>query len=209
MSREIELGLVRKVQTGDRDAFAELWTANEPTVRRFLARTMWSNHDYLDDCVQECAVSALSALLSKIDSYDGTASFATWLCTIAFRVRADLFRRLHGRKQKRQTVSLDEPKADRESRMQTPPNEQLDVHARLLVEKLEAKLSRLERKVLYALRAGFDCADIAQQLGIPTNAVHQAQRRIKDKGKQLFKEKKIAEQPVMPHKAKTAMAQKL
>jgi RNA polymerase sigma factor (sigma-70 family) len=209
MSREKELGLVRKLQTGDRDAFAELWTAGEPTVRRFLASTMWFGRDYLDDCIQECAVRALSALLSKTDSYDGTASFTTWLCTIAVRVRADLFRRLHGRKQKRQIVSLDQPEADRESRVQVPPNEQLDVQARLLVEKLEAKLSKLENKVLSALRAGFNCTEITQQLGIKEQTVYQATRRIRDKAKRLFREKKNSKQTAAPLTAKKAMAQKM
>jgi RNA polymerase sigma-70 factor, ECF subfamily len=79
---------VAAAATGDDDSFTRLVRLYAPRVHRFLVATGISSHD-ADDLTQETFIR----VSRHLPSYDGRASFTTWLFTIAHRLRINLVTR--------------------------------------------------------------------------------------------------------------------
>lgn len=92
--------LVRKSQNGDLEAFEILVSRYERQVYTIAYRFM-GNHEDASDLAQEAFIKAFKT----ISSFRGDASFKTWLYHITANVCRDELRK----RQRRPTVSLDEP----------------------------------------------------------------------------------------------------
>lgn len=158
---------------GDERAAAELVRRHGGAVARFLYGA-GAPADDVDDLVQEALFRAFRAL----SGWRRTASFRSWLFTIAGNLLRDEFRRSRGRR----VLSLEghDPAAGS------------DPHAELTATEAEerlragvARLPRLQRDV-FLLRAqeGVGYEDIAAALGTTPGAArvhyHHAVRRLKE-----------------------------
>ncbi|MEW6065060.1 MAG: sigma-70 family RNA polymerase sigma factor [Bacillota bacterium] len=115
--------LVERSKKGDRDAFEHLVQLYENKVYTIAYRLM-GNHADAADLAQESFIKIYQAL----PNFRGDSSFSTWIYHITVNVCRDELRK----KQRRPTVSLDEPTGDGnnstyEIRSTTPgPEEMLD-----------------------------------------------------------------------------------
>jgi RNA polymerase sigma-70 factor (ECF subfamily) len=165
--------LVEAYLGGDEGAAAELVRRHSPAVGRFLY-SAGAAPDDIDDLIQESLFRAFRAL----DGWRGTASFRSWLFTIAGNLLRDEFRR-HKR---RQVIPL----GGREHSDRTDPEGELAAsEAAERVRDGIARLPRLQREV-FLLRAqeGAGYEDIAAALGTTPGAArvhyHHAVKRLKE-----------------------------
>lgn len=92
-----EMALIRRVQRGDQDAFAELLEAYEKPVYNLCLR-MTGNPEDAADMTQE----AFLKVWRGIEQYKFESSFSTWVYRLTSNVCIDFLRG----KKRRQTVSL-------------------------------------------------------------------------------------------------------
>lgn len=104
MSRDEELVLVKKAQSGDTDAFEKLLTQHEKLVYNLALRTLVSEQD-AQDATQEAFIKAWTSLAS----FRGESKFSVWLYRLANNVCIDLLRR-----RRSDTVSLTQTDSDGE-----------------------------------------------------------------------------------------------
>jgi RNA polymerase sigma-70 factor (ECF subfamily) len=165
--------LVEAYLDGDERSAAELVRRHSAAVGRFLY-SAGAPADDIDDLVQECLFRAFRAL----SGWRRTASFRSWLFSIAGNLLRDEFRRRKGR----QMIPLD----DREySHPADPAGELVASEAEERVRQGIARLPRLQREV-FLLRAqeGVNYEDIAAALGTTPGAArvhyHHAVKRLKE-----------------------------
>ena len=158
---------------GDEAAAAELVRRHSAAVGRFLYSAGAPAED-IEDLVQESLFRAFRAL----GGWRRTASFRSWLFTIAGNLLRDEFRRRKGR----QVIPLD----DRDhSDAADPAGELLASEAEERLRDGIAHLPRLQREV-FLLRAqeGAGYEDIAAALGTTPGAArvhyHHAVKRLKE-----------------------------
>jgi RNA polymerase sigma-70 factor (ECF subfamily) len=165
--------LVEGYLGGDESSAAELVRRHSTAVARFLY-SAGAAADDIDDLVQESLFRAFRALAG----WRRTASFRSWLFTIAGNLLRDEFRRRKGR----HVIALD----DRDL------PDRADPHGELAASEAEqrlragvAGLPRLQREV-FLLRAqeGVSYDEIATALGTTPGAArvhyHHAVRRLKE-----------------------------
>ena len=88
MTREEELNLLHRAQSGDMAAFEEVVRANEKTVYALALRNLGSRED-AEDAAQEVFLKAYTAL----ERFRGDAKISVWLYRITCNVCTDLLRR--------------------------------------------------------------------------------------------------------------------
>ncbi len=165
--------LVEAYLEGDEESAAELVRRHAPAVGRFLYSS-GAGADDVDDLVQESLFRAFRGLRG----WRRTASFRTWLFTIAGNLLRDEFRRAKGRR----VIALEGRELP----------DRADPHGELTATETEARvragiarLPRLQREV-FLLRAqegaGYD--EIASALGTTPGAArvhyHHAVKRLKE-----------------------------
>ena len=74
----MDAAVLDRARVGDRDAMERVLESVAPSIRRF-AVTMCKNDADADDVVQD----ALLTIATKLDSFEGRSSFATWAFTLA------------------------------------------------------------------------------------------------------------------------------
>lgn len=82
--------LIKRCQSGDKEAFQELITRYHPYVYKFLIK-MTGNEDVSEDITQETFIK----LIRNIDKFDihGKAKFSTYLITLCRNCYFDYFRK--------------------------------------------------------------------------------------------------------------------
>lgn len=152
-----DLDLAERAARGDGAATTELVNRALPIVRG-LARRLTGGPEDGDALAQEAVVAALEG----IRRYRGEGAFATWVCGIAVRRRAELERReiAEGRRlQRRRPVHEPDPAEVVAAR---------DTEQRLW--SLVAELPRAHREVLIARAASESATQAAGAMGITANA---------------------------------------
>jgi RNA polymerase sigma-70 factor (ECF subfamily) len=164
--------LVAAYRLGDQRAAAELVRRHAPALGRFLYSSGADRFE-LEDLVQETLFRAFR----RLESWNGNASFRTWLLAIGGNLLRDGFRR-----RKPRLVSLE----DRDLR------DHADPHADLAAGEAEDRLRRglagltqMQRAVfLLRVQEGSDYAQIALALGTTAGAArvhyHNAVKRLKE-----------------------------
>jgi RNA polymerase sigma-70 factor, ECF subfamily len=164
--------LVAAYRLGDQLAAAELVRRHAPALTRFLYSS-GADRGELEDLVQETLFRAFR----KLESWNGGASFRSWLLAIGGNLLRDGFRRRRPR-----LVSLEDGDVLDRS----------DPHADLAAGEVEdrlrqglADLPRLQREVfLLRVQEGTEYADIAAALGTTPGAArvhyHNAVKRLKE-----------------------------
>lgn len=167
-----ECALIAAARMGDQEAFAQLHRLHVGYIRG-VVRSIMRNDNEVEDLCQDTFLLAFT----RLDSFEGTAQFRTWLTRIA--VNQCL---LSLRKSGSQTIGMDaEDFACRDA--------QLDgVGARMDVEKLLRRLRPAQRQVLeMAYLDGMPDQEIAAALDTTlfsvTNKIHKAKLRIRTMAK--------------------------
>ena len=172
---------VARAQSGDRDAFRDLYLSHhEPLYRYVLGEVR--NQDDATEVVQEVFVRAWEA----IDSFRGEASFLGWIFRIARNMLID---RSRARK-RHPVVSLDAPLGEdpEETRMDRvagrgagPEAQAVNAEEQSRFRKALAALPEIQGSV-FILREweGMDYRDIAVRLGINEGTVKSRLARARD-----------------------------
>ena len=126
MTREEELRLVRRVQSGEAEAFEELVRAHEKTVYNLALRLVGNPQD-AEDMAQEAFLKAYRSL----PEFRGESKFSVWLYRIVSNVCLDHLRR-QGRRPASSLTTEDE---DGEEQQWDVPDESQSPE-RLLEQKL-------------------------------------------------------------------------
>ncbi len=170
MTREEELALVRRVQSGELDAFEDLVRTHEKTVYN-LALRMTGNPQDAEDMAQEAFLKAYRSL----PDFRGESKFSVWLYRIVSNVCLD-----HLRKQSRRPASsLTREDEDGEEQQLEVPDESQSPE-RLLEQKLTreavqrglAELPEEQRQILLLREIrGMSYEEIAETLGLEAGTV--------------------------------------
>lgn len=83
MDELTDRALVRRLVSGDEDAFAEFFDDYFPRLFRFAVRRLGD-----DDAAEEVVQATLVQAVRKLDTWRGEAALFTWLCTICRREAA-------------------------------------------------------------------------------------------------------------------------
>jgi len=181
--------LVRLIQNGETDAFAELVRRTDRSGYR-LARRITRNHDDADDVLQESYVKAYRAL----DRFAPDRAFGPWFLTIVARTALTWIRD----SKRRAAEPLDEPgrdgKAPLAERVADPSFDPGAAERRAQVERAFARLSE-DHRVVLALRVEGDLpyAAIAEALSIPLGTVMSRLARARESLVEILNELREAE----------------
>ena len=170
MTREEESALVRRIQSGDGDAFAELMGAYQKQVYNLALRTVGNPEDAAD-MTQEAFLRAYRA----IGSFRGESKLSVWLYRLTTNVCID-FLRSKGRKP---TVSLTVESEDEEPQELDVADDRFDPEENFQRKELRRAVQRglaslpEEYRVILILRElnGLSYAEIGETLQLEEGTV--------------------------------------
>lgn len=174
--------LVRKVRQGDADAFAALSARYLWLVRAKAHKFAGAAAPEVDDLTQE----GLLGLYVAAKSFDENAgaSFSTYAGVCIYNRMASAVRRYgsSGNRTLNESVSLDSGAAFL-APADDAPGAAVELQERLtqLRQKLEARLSPLERKVLALYLSGCPRRDLPEKLGLSQKSCDNALHRVRSK----------------------------
>lgn len=154
--------LVRAVQAGDADAFAELFRRHHPAVRRSCARRL---ADAVD--ADEVAQAAFVRAFERIAQCRGERRFGPWVHVIARSLCIDAFRA------RARVEPVAEPLAGQGDHRPNQPEESLlsAERAAHVHQALDALPERQRRAVIARDWEGLRPGEIAERLGLSVGAV--------------------------------------
>lgn len=156
----VEPELIRKAQTGDRDALVTLLRDIENHVYRTAFYILGNEHDAMD-----AAQEALIRIYTRIDSYEEKAQFKTWVQRIVTNICIDKFRR------RKPTVSIEE----HDMWFETKQNVEQEVMSSFAAAEIQAAIDQLpaHHRAVVVLRylQDFSYKEIAESLDLPLNTV--------------------------------------
>ena len=94
--------LVQNAVAGDQKAYSELMSLYWSSIEKTLSLKLVSKED-----VEDLTIATFSKAFDKLDSYDDSFAFSTWIQTIASNTLIDFFR-----KKDQKTISIDQQKED-------------------------------------------------------------------------------------------------
>ena len=97
--------LVQNAVAGDQKAYSELMSLYWSSIEKTLSYKLGSKED-----VEDLTIATFSKAFDKLDSYDDSFAFSTWIQTIASNTLIDFFR-----KKDQKTISIDQQKEDEDS----------------------------------------------------------------------------------------------
>lgn len=167
---QAEERLIQQAAQGERAAQRVLFERYRDVAYRVAVRITGRNADAMD-VVQDSFVKAFD----KLDSYEGTAEFKTWLLRIVSNRALDLLRA----RKVRLALSLDQPDSDGQKRIVAVEHDETSPAAGIerqeLVDRIQAAVEKLpvEQKTVFAMYASDEMTygQIAEVLGIPLGTV--------------------------------------
>ena len=97
--------LVQNAVAGDQKAYSELMSLYWTSIEKTLSLKLMSKED-----VEDLTIATFSKAFDKLDSYDDSFAFSTWIQTIASNTLIDFFR-----KKDQKTISIDQQKEDEDT----------------------------------------------------------------------------------------------
>ena len=93
--------LVKKAIAGDQRAYSELMSLYWDVIEKQLSLKLKSKED-----IEDLAIATFSKTFDKLDSYNDSFAFSTWIQSIANNTLIDFFR-----KKEQKTISIDQEKS--------------------------------------------------------------------------------------------------
>lgn len=155
-----ESELIRKAQSGDREAMIELLRLVEHAVYRSAYYILGNEQDALD-----ASQEALIRIYRKIDTFEEKAKFSTWVQRIVTNICMDKFRA------KKETVSIEEHElniADKSNVEDTIMLTHLSSDIKTAIDQLPAQYRSV---VVLRYLEDFSYQEIADALELPLNTV--------------------------------------
>jgi RNA polymerase sigma-70 factor (ECF subfamily) len=162
---ELDLELVRRARDGDAEALRTLVGRAYPLVRRWaLVRT--GDPTEADDLTQDVLVH----VMQRLDGFQGSGRFTTWLYTVVRRAAADRFRRQARRRRLEgdpRVVAEIVPDAGASPQERVASEQALDV-----IQAFFQRLPARQREIFdLADLQGLSSTEIAERLGIEAVSV--------------------------------------
>lgn len=156
----LDENLIRKAQSGDNDAFAQLVQRHSADAYR-TAFMVLRNRSEAEDVVQE----AFLTCYSKLHSFRMESSFKTWLYRIVANLCYDRLRRQNRESMAYSRLSLS-------INMRAGNDDMAEIEKRLDLKEVVSSL-RPEHRLVLALYYGMDFGvqQVARMLGIPAGTV--------------------------------------
>ena len=104
--------LVKNAVSGDQRAYSELMTLYWYSIEKTLSLKLISKED-----VEDLTIATFSKAFDKLDTYDHSFAFSTWIQTIANNTLIDFFR-----KNNQKTISIDKQKVDQDNKIDVIDN---------------------------------------------------------------------------------------
>ena len=104
--------LVKNAVSGDQRAYSELMTLYWYSIEKTLSLKLVSKED-----VEDLTIATFSKAFDKLDTYDHSFAFSTWIQTIANNTLIDFFR-----KNNQKTISIDKQKVDQDNKIDVIDN---------------------------------------------------------------------------------------
>ena len=176
-----ETELIRRVRSGDQEAFAELVSLYRDRIHR-LVYGLLRDRDEAEDVTQEVFIKAFY----RISSYKGQSAFYTWLYRVAVNAATDWRKKWW----KRKGLSLSESPTGPEGIPDERARPERLAHGRELGQYLEESLKRLPEKyrTILVLREfeGLSYQEIARVLKLRKGTVESRLFRARERLKSLM-----------------------
>ena len=184
-NKERDSLLVQKAIAGDQKAYSELMSLYWNTIEKILSLKLTSRED-----VEDLAIATFSKAFDKLESYNDSFAFSTWIQTIANNTLIDFFR-----KKEQKTVSIDQEKEDEESNGIDVVDSSLDPEGNLIRKQKNKHIAGMVQSLkphyrdLIILRYldEMSYAEISKKLNMPLGSVKANLFRARDLLMQILK----------------------
>ena len=177
--------LVQNAVDGDQKAYSELMSLYWNSIEKTLSLKLVSKED-----VEDLTIATFSKAFDKLDSYDDSFTFSTWIQTIASNTLIDFFR-----KKEQKTISIDKHKEDEDSNNIDVIDNSLDPENHLIRKQKNKHITGMVHRLkphyreLIILRYldEMSYAEISKKLNIPVGSVKAKLFRARDLLMQILK----------------------
>ncbi len=177
--------LVQNAVAGDQKAYSELMSLYWSSIEKTLSLKLVSKED-----VEDLTIATFSKAFDKLDSYDNSFAFSTWIQAIANNTLIDFFR-----KKDQKTISIDQQKEDEDSNNIDVVDSSLDPENHLIRKQknkhITGMVHRLEPhyRELIVLRYldEMSYVEISKKLNMPLGSVKAKLFRARDLLMQILK----------------------
>jgi RNA polymerase sigma-70 factor (ECF subfamily) len=171
--------LIRAVQDGDHEAFAELVRTHQPYAYALAMRFVW-DHAEAEDIVQDSFIR----VWRHCSSFRGDTKFTTWLYSIVSRVAMDRIRR----RNRWSLLLVRGGGVEEEREIADPGAVDLALHNAQAIERVRSLTERLPhvQRLVFTLRDLQDLSveDVVRITGMPASSIKanlcHARKRIRD-----------------------------
>ena len=184
-NKERDSLLVKQAIEGSQKAYSDLMSLYWDSIEKFFSLKLLSKED-----VEDLAIATFSKSFDKLESYNNSFAFSTWIQAIANNTLIDFFR-----KKEQKTVSIDQEKEDEESLAIDIVDTGLDPEGDLIRKQKNKHIVGLVHRLkphyreLIILRYldEMSYAEISEKLDIPLGSVKAKLFRARDLLLQILK----------------------
>ena len=184
-NKERDSLLVQKAIVGDQKAYSELMSLYWNTIEKILSLKLASRED-----VEDLAIATFSKAFDKLESYNDSFAFSTWIQTIANNTLIDFFR-----KKEQKTVSIDQEKEDEESKGIDLVDSSLDPEGNLIQKQKNKHIAGMVQSlkphyrdlIIMRYLDEMSYVEISKKLNMPLGSVKAKLFRARDLLMQILK----------------------
>ena len=177
--------LVQNAVAGDQKAYSELMSLYWSSIEKSLSLKLVSKED-----VEDLTIATFSKAFDKLDSYDDSFAFSTWIKTIASNTLIDFFR-----KKDQKTISIDLQKEDDDTNNIDVVDNSLDPEKHLIRKQKNKHITGMVHRLkphyreLIILRYldEMSYGEISKKLNMPLGSVKAKLFRARDLLMQILK----------------------
>ena len=177
--------LVQNAVAGDQKAYSELMSIHWSSIEKTLSLKLVSKED-----IEDLTIETFSKAFDKLDSYDNSFAFSTWIKAIANNTLIDFFR-----KKDQKTISIDQQKKNQDSNNIDVVDSSLDPENHLIRKQKNKHISGMVRRLkphyreLIILRYLDEMSynEISKKLNMPLGSVKAKLFRARDLLMQILK----------------------
>ena len=177
--------LVQNAVAGDQKAYSELMSLYWSSIEKTLSLKLVSKED-----VEDLTIATFSKAFDKLDSYDDSFAFSTWIHTIASNTLIDFFR-----KKDQKTISIDQQKEGEDCNNVDVVDSSLDPESHLIRKQKNKHITGMVHRLkphyreLIILRYldEMSYAEISKKLNMPLGSVKAKLFRARDLLMQILK----------------------